>query len=386
MSGAVAAAAVAAVPPLLRRVIVVRKWLAVPALTARALPQCVADAAAYVEEGVDSHGGNTADAGGDAGERAAHLARHEAACMALSDALHSAGAARVEFSALRRDDAAGASAAASTPSSSDRDEATTSPLTDFDLADELKDASLVVTVGGDGTALRTSAALSEISARGGVEPPMLAVNSDSLHSVGALCALRASDGAEALAGALLMAARGKWEPETRCRLRVQVCDHRGRRTEELLATNEALVAHACPAGASRLRLTYGDAQRRCTCSGVWVTTAAGVTGAAGSAGAGDMGPPAGNMSLQYVLREEHAGSVRLRSPQSEGEELSSSGVLDASDGNALCVTWEGPEEGAVWVDGAHGAHARLCAGYSLMCTPDGPPLRLFARGALEHGH
>lgn len=161
---------------------------------------------------------------------------------------------------------------------------------------DASDASLVVTVGGDGTLLAASHHVGSI--------PILGVNSSPVHSVGFFCPANISNLQATLEGAL----DGSLPSVRLARMQVsvngRVCSRR--------VLNEALFCHAIPAATSRYLVTYGGHTEEQRSSGVWVSTAAGSTGAARSAGGRVL--PFASEKLQLVVREPYLESRRQPQP------------------------------------------------------------------------
>lgn len=144
----------------------------------------------------------------------------------------------------------------------------------------------VITVGGDGTLLSAS---HKVPA--GI--PVLGVNSDPKTSVGYLCAAHAEDVRN-----ILLAKNFKSDIKKITRLQVSI-------DGEVVCSrvlNEALFSHVCPAAMTKFIL----GKDRYGCSGLWVGTGAGSTGAMRSAG-GTSYPPE-SKSLQVIIREPYRGS------------------------------------------------------------------------------
>jgi NAD+ kinase len=153
-------------------------------------------------------------------------------------------------------------------------------------------ATLVITVGGDGTLLAASHHVRDA--------PVLGVNSSPNHSIGFFCAAHAGNVREVIAKAL------HGVPNTVPLARMGV-DLDGRKVSRRVL-NEALFCHAIPAATSRYILRFqrrGEEQRS---SGVWVGTAAGSTGALRSAGGRIL--PLTSRQLQLVVREPYQGEAR----------------------------------------------------------------------------
>jgi NAD+ kinase len=158
-----------------------------------------------------------------------------------------------------------------------------SPAVVFDASD----ASLVVTVGGDGTLLAASHHVGSI--------PILGVNSSPEHSVGFFCPAHLGN----LMPMLEQALEGTLPSVSLSRMQVSV----NNRILSRRVLNEALFCHAIPAATSRYLVSFGGKTEEQRSSGVWVSTAAGSTGAARSAG-GQLLPFA-SRKLQLVVREPY---------------------------------------------------------------------------------
>jgi NAD+ kinase len=158
------------------------------------------------------------------------------------------------------------------------------------------DASLVVTVGGDGTLLAASHHVGAI--------PILGVNSSPEHSVGFFCPAHIGNLEPTLARAL----DGTLPSVSLSRMQVSVnnliCSRR--------VLNEALFCHAIPAATSRYIVSFAGKSEEQRSSGVWVNTAAGSTGAARSAGGRLM--PFTSRKLQLIVREPYLEARREVQP------------------------------------------------------------------------
>ncbi|HWO11431.1 MAG TPA: NAD(+)/NADH kinase [Polyangiaceae bacterium] len=158
-----------------------------------------------------------------------------------------------------------------------------SPAVVFDASD----ASLVVTVGGDGTLLAASHHVGSI--------PILGVNSSPEHSVGFFCPAHLGN----LLPMLERALDGTLPSVSLSRMQVSV----NNRILSRRVLNEALFCHAIPAATSRYIVSFGGKSEEQRSSGVWVSTAAGSTGAARSAGGRLL--PFASRKLQLVVREPY---------------------------------------------------------------------------------
>lgn len=154
---------------------------------------------------------------------------------------------------------------------------------------------LVITIGGDGTLLSASHAVSRV--------PMLGVNSAPSFSVGFFCGAKKGQAWPAI----LEAVRGDLHKMVLSRMSVRV---NGKTiTDRVL--NEALYCHLSPAATTRYILTLGDVEEEQKSSGFWIGPAAGSTAAQRSAGGRIL--PLSSQRLQLVVREPYVPSgAKLR--------------------------------------------------------------------------
>ncbi len=208
---------------------------------------------------------------------------------------------------------------------------------------------LIVVVGGDGTVLDV--------ARHVGETPVLAVNSSPSTSVGHFCRTPA-DGFDAVLAAVLQGAEGPM-PLARIRVVVDGVPHPDP------ALNDVLVAHRVPAATSRYILHVGRESEEQKSSGVWVSTAAGASGAIRSAGGVPMDPR--DDRLQYLVREPFTQSTPGALPYSL--------VRGFAGGEGISFTSR-MMAGGIYLDGRRVA-VPFRYGARAMLTPDATPLRLF---------
>ena len=166
------------------------------------------------------------------------------------------------------------------------------PCTEFSARDfsraekrQINAADLVITIGGDGTALNTSHYIRE-----GL---MLGVNSAPGDSVGHFCHTHRKN----FAGRFTDLLQARWLPTSLARLVVTLDD----KPLPELALNDVLMAQDCPAATTRYIIALGDASEEQRSSGIWIATAAGSTAGIKSAGGKVM--PLGSQRLQYLVRE-----------------------------------------------------------------------------------
>ncbi len=195
--------------------------------------------------------------------------------------------------------------------------------------------NLIITVGGDGTFFE--------AARQVRNQFILGINSDPQWSVGRLCSATKDNFNDILSTLL------NDQPNIVRRNRLKVTSKRAGHTVHFI--NDILVCHANPASLSRYTLCIGKHAEEQRSSGVWISTAAGSTGAIHSAG-GQILDPA-SLDFQYMPRELYAGwgggHYHLRGgvlPQGTPMHISSlmqDGVVFI-DGSHECVAFPASEE------------------------------------------
>ncbi len=200
-------------------------------------------------------------------------------------------------------------------------------------------ADLVLSIGGDGTALGASHYV-----RAGA---MLGVNSAPGDSVGHFCAVARETFAARFAEIL----RGAWQPTPLARLEIALDE----KTLPELALNDVLIAHESPASTTRYLLRIGATEEEHRSSGLWVATAAGSTAGIRSAGGRVM--PRRSRRLQYLVRELYREPGRSYAL--------THGILDPAAAGPILVASKMPE-GELYIDGSRtmyrfpfGARARI---------------------------
>jgi NAD+ kinase len=209
---------------------------------------------------------------------------------------------------------------------------------------------LIVAVGGDGTVLDISRFVDGI--------PVIAVNSSPSTSQGHFCAVTADKFAGMLSGIM----SGEIEPARLTRLSVSID---GKRHPQP-ALNDALLANVVPSATSRYCIQVGGDVETQKSSGVWISTAAGSTGAIFSAGG--LEQKITDNRLQYRVREPF-GCRPERSLYSL-----TSGIL-GPDGISFVSRMI---RGGVYLDGRRVA-VPVDFGSVVKITADGPPLNLFVK-------
>jgi NAD+ kinase len=144
---------------------------------------------------------------------------------------------------------------------------------------------LVISIGGDGTVLDIARFLDGT--------PVLAVNSSPSSSYGHFTCVTA----DALAGMLAQIQQDEVQPVELARIHL-IIDGK-RHIQPVL--NDVLIGDTVPSTTSRYVIRIGDDEEDQKSSGVWVSTAAGSTGAMLSAGGRQM--DIGDRRLQYKVRE-----------------------------------------------------------------------------------
>lgn len=205
---------------------------------------------------------------------------------------------------------------------------------------------IVAVVGGDGTVLDISRFLGST--------PLVAINPSPATSTGNFCATTA----EGFPGILQRILDRSMVPLELTRLIVTVD---GRRFSQP-ALNDALLANVVPSATSRYIVTVEGSSEQQKSSGVWISTAAGSTGAIFSAGG--MRRPVSEHGLQYLVREPCAG--RRDTYSLKGGLLGPEGITFVSR----------MIRGGIYLDGRRSA-IRVEFGWVVRVTPDGTPLRLF---------
>ncbi len=150
---------------------------------------------------------------------------------------------------------------------------------------QLLAADLVITIGGDGTVLGSAHYVSTGA--------LLGVNSAPGDSVGHFCHSNRKTFARQLDDILTT----RWRPAELARMQLTLDE----KPLPELALNDVLIAHDCPAAATRYLIRRGAHEEEQRSSGIWVATPAGSTAGIHSAGGRVM--PKRSRRLQYLVRE-----------------------------------------------------------------------------------
>ncbi|MCI5072178.1 NAD(+)/NADH kinase [bacterium] len=185
-------------------------------------------------------------------------------------------------------------------------------------------ADLIITIGGDGTFLD--------AARHTLEKPMLGINSDPKRSVGMYCAINVKQLKKTLNGIMQNNI-----PQYHIS-RLQMCLNEDTFMPPVL--NDCLITSTNPAETSRFDLKFGKNKYSYKSSGLWVSTAAGSTGAMRSTGGEVL--PLEDESYMFYVRENYHAPLEKRKP--------SRAVLNKKD--VLHVVSK-MRQGMIFFDGAH---------------------------------
>jgi len=206
---------------------------------------------------------------------------------------------------------------------------------------------LVITVGGDGTFLE--------GARNVSNQVILGVNSVPGFSVGKFCLATAKN----FPRILERIQKNKADLKTLYRLRLKL----GRKSLPVDAINDVLVCHKNPAAMTRYSISIGNTKEEHRGSGIWISTAAGSTGAIYSAGGKAM--PIVSKKFQYRPRELYrSNKVKYKLTGS---------VLSAKKGVEIVSLMR---EGMIFVDGAHKKHA-FPYGSKILVSLSPSPLKVY---------
>ncbi|MCR4338100.1 MAG: NAD(+)/NADH kinase [Candidatus Omnitrophica bacterium] len=186
----------------------------------------------------------------------------------------------------------------------------------------------VITVGGDGTFLE--------AARDVVHQLVLGVNSDPQRSVGRFCFARGENFERILKQCL----SGKARVQVVNRLELSLFSNSSKVSRKINVLNDILICHSNPAAMSRYGLVIGSKREEQKSSGLWVSTAAGSTGAIHSAGGKTL--PLTSAHFQYQPRELYPGS---------GHRCQLTGGVLVPSQKIKVVSLM--RDGKVFVDGAH---------------------------------
>lgn len=210
----------------------------------------------------------------------------------------------------------------------------------------VKDVDLVITVGGDGTVLRTSHFVEDI--------PILGIKSYGLESIGYFCAASTNTMNLYLKSVLT----GHIQPKKLNRLEIKIDNYRAKE----LALNDILFSHAMPASMTCYKLTVGKRSEVQRSSGIWVSSAAGSTAAVTAAGGRPL--PLGARKMEYIVREPYAPTMHYN--------LVCGTVPDKTPIRIDSMT----QHGIIYIDGSH-IHYPAPEGARITIRGSKSPLKIF---------
>ena len=208
---------------------------------------------------------------------------------------------------------------------------------------------LVIAVGGDGTFLEASKRITH--------QIILGVNSDPIRSIGNFLPCTSENFEDYLE--LIFNGSAKIQKLNRMLISVD------RIRFDFHIVNDLLVAHYHPAAMSRYRLKINGLEEEQRGSGIWVSTAAGSSGAISAAGGKRM--PMGSKRIQYLPRELFKGKAK-------NYDLTG-GIIDLE--NPIQIESR-MREGIIYIDGPH-LRAPFTFGSSLEISNSPYPLRMVTR-------
>lgn len=155
---------------------------------------------------------------------------------------------------------------------------------------DFKSHDLIITVGGDGTFLRTAHHLTP-------RQMIMGINSLTTVSVGALCSATHKNYRKKLKEIFT----GKYRIRELPLIRISI----NGKTVKMEAVNDVLFTNISPAATSRYLLVANGIREEHKSSGVWVATATGSTAVINAAGGRKV--PREDQRLQFVIREPYQG-------------------------------------------------------------------------------
>lgn len=158
------------------------------------------------------------------------------------------------------------------------------------LVENISGFDLVITIGGDGTFLRTSHFIKNQF--------IIGVNSSPKHSVGALCSINAKMFPKKIQEILA----GDFNVRELPRMKITINGN----AVQSEAINDVLFTNHSPAATSRYFLRVGRKMEEHKSSGIWVSTMTGSTAAIQAAGGMKMATRF-DKHLQYLVREPYQG-------------------------------------------------------------------------------
>lgn len=155
---------------------------------------------------------------------------------------------------------------------------------------DLKGYDLIITIGGDGTFLRTANRLKQ-------GQMIMGINSLTRVSVGALCSATHKNFRRKLSSIL----KGDYVTRELPLMKIRI----NGKALPVESVNDVLFANTSPGGTSRYLVQFRGIREEHKSSGVWVATATGSTAAINAAGGLRM--PRDDKRLQFLVREPYQG-------------------------------------------------------------------------------
>lgn len=155
---------------------------------------------------------------------------------------------------------------------------------------DFKDHELIITVGGDGTFLRTAHHLTQ-------NQMIMGINSLTTVSVGALCSATHKNYRKKLKEIFA----GKYKIRELPLIKIRI----NGKVVKMEAVNDVLFTNISPAATSRYLIVSGGIREEHKSSGVWIATATGSTAVINAAGGFKV--PREDQRLQFVIREPYQG-------------------------------------------------------------------------------
>lgn len=160
-------------------------------------------------------------------------------------------------------------------------------LSSRSLLEDIHDYDLILSLGGDGTFLRTVKHISDGLVMG--------INSLPNESVGALCTASIENFVDKFRDILSGNFKIKYMPRLSAKLNGELLPY--------TAVNDILFTNSSPGATSRYILTFKDKNEDHKSSGIWISTPSGSTAAIHAAGGRKM--PADDTRFQFCIREPY---------------------------------------------------------------------------------
>jgi len=153
----------------------------------------------------------------------------------------------------------------------------------------LQGYNLIVTLGGDGTFLRTSHHVND--------QPIIGINSTPKYSVGKFCSINSDEFSSKMRDIL----EGNYKVQNLHRIQILI----NGAEVPVFPVNDVLFTNNSPAATSRYIISADGVSEEHKSSGIWISTPAGSTAAISAAGG--VGQKHKDNRLQYITREPYQG-------------------------------------------------------------------------------